>query len=416
MNDPIRTDVLIVGAGPGGCAAALSLAKHGVQALLVDKAVFPRDKVCGDALSGKVMRSLERLAPELAVRLRADTRQLPSWGVSFVAPSGKVLRVPFNRKTGEGQAPGAIMPRYDFDALLFENARHANGIEALQGITAKNFQRVADGWKVDLVSIDRALPAATVHCRLIIAADGANSHFARHVAGIGMEPRHHCAGVRAYFSGVKDLDPQGFIELIFLKELLPGYLWIFPLPGGRANVGLGLRSDVVRKRRVDLKSLMTTLIAEHPQLKHRFGQATMEGPVQGLGLPLASKRWPISGDGYLLVGDAAHLIDPFTGEGISHAMISGVHAGDVAAEGLSAGARAGALADYDARVWKRLGKELAISTRLQQLANRPWLFNLVVNKAVKNPALADTISSMFNDLDLRERLKNPSFYARLLFG
>ena len=245
-----------------------------------------------------------------------------------------------------------------------------------------------------------------------------------------MEPRHHCAGVRAYYSGVADLDPQGFIELIFLKELLPGYLWIFPLPNGRANVGLGLRSDVVRKRRVDLKALMLKLLAEHPQLKGRFANATMEGAIQGMGLPLASKRWPISGDGYMLIGDAAHLIDPFTGEGISHAMISGMHAADIAGQALSlrrpaegrgtmvskAGIAASLLREYDRRVWKRLGKELAISTRLQQLANRPWLFNLVVNKAVNNPVLADTISSMFNDLGMRERLKSPRFYLDLLLG
>ena len=238
-------------------------------------------------------------------------------------------------------------------------------------------------------------------------------------AGIGLESRHHCAGVRAYYTGVTGLDPQGFIELIFLKELLPGYLWIFPLPDGRANVGLGLRSDVVRKRKADLKSLLTSLLAEHPELKGRFAKATIEGNIQGLGLPLASKRRKLSDDGYLLVGDAGHLIDPFTGEGISHAMISGMHAGDVAAEALgrtTASPSAAMLSDYDARVWRRLGKELAISTRLQQLAGMPWMFNLVVGRAVKNPVLADTISSMFNDLDMRARLRQPSFYLKLLFG
>jgi flavin-dependent dehydrogenase len=232
-----------------------------------------------------------------------------------------------------------------------------------------------------------------------------------------MEPRHHAAGVRAYYTGVKDLDPQGFIELIFLKDLLPGYLWVFPLPNGRANVGLGLRSDVVRRRHVDLKGLLVKLLAEHPQLRERFAEARLEGAVQGMGLPLASKRRPLSGDGYLLIGDAGHLIDPFTGEGISHAMISAVYAAEMTSAALAANdTSAASLRAYDERVWKRLGKELAISTRLQQMANKSWLFDLVVDRANKNPALADTISSMFTDLDMRERLKKPGFYLDLLLG
>ncbi|MEX1133074.1 MAG: geranylgeranyl reductase family protein [Flavobacteriales bacterium] len=490
----LHSPVLILGGGPGGCAAALQLAKRGVLAVLVEKAVFPRDKVCGDALSGKVMRTLERLDPALAAQVNADAHRMPSWGVVFVAPGGKALRVPFSRETGIGEAPGAMLPRLDFDNILFQKVKATPGITVLEGTAAKSFERNKAGWQVTLETGARTPNAeqrtnsdertTIISTPLILDASGANSHFARHVAGLGMEPRHHAAGVRAYYTGVKDLDQQGFIELIFLRELLPGYLWVFPLPGGRANVGLGLRSDVVKKRRVDLKAVLLKLLAEHPSLKERFADATLDGPVQGMGLPLASKRRKLSGDGYLLIGDAGHLIDPFTGEGISHAMISGVHAADVACEALekasqqsavpllrrgrtdlgaklsssgeargrsepsaelssTPGARgrseqdaknsaageaeSGAapsflevphalLRPYDTRVWRRLGQELAISTRLQQLADKPWLFDFVVDRATKNPALADTISSMFTDLDLRARLKKPGFYMDLLLG
>lgn len=390
---------------------ALQLAKRGVKAVLLEKSVFPRDKVCGDALSGKVMRTLERLDPDLANTVKHDARALASWGVTFVAPSGRALRVPFTRERHVGEAPGAILPRLDFDDLLFQRVKRLEHVVVHEGVSAKSFARGPEGWSITTSD------GVVITARIIIDASGANSSFSRHEAGLELEPRHHAAGVRAYCSGVKDLDPDGFIELIFLKDLLPGYLWVFPLPNGRANVGLGLRSDVVKKRRVDLKALMSKLLAEHPQLRERFANATLEGSIQGMGLPLASTRCKLSGDGYLLVGDAGHLIDPFTGEGISHAMISGVHAADVAMDALAEDdTSAERLGTYDQRVWKRLGKELAISTRLQSMADKPWLFDFVVDRANKNPALADTISSMFTDLDLRERLKKPGFYMDLLLG
>ncbi|HMN06117.1 MAG TPA: geranylgeranyl reductase family protein [Flavobacteriales bacterium] len=416
MDGVLKAEVCIIGAGPGGCATALQLAKHGVRPILLDKAVFPRDKVCGDALSGKVVRSLERIDMDLAIALRKHAGAQPSWGVTFVAPNGRALKVPFTRNTGEGDAPGAILPRLDFDHFLLQAVKDRHAATVLEGTRAKGFERTSEGWAITAQQDGKAV---TIHARLLIDASGANSTFATQVAGVPMEPRHHCAGVRAYYSGVTGLDPQGFIELIFLKELLPGYLWIFPLPGGRANVGLGLRSDMVRKRKGDLKKVLADLLATHPQLRDRFSNAHAEGPIQGMGLPLGSKRWPLSGDGYLLVGDAGHLIDPFTGEGISHAMISGMHAADVAAQALQTNdgpIPASALKDHDVRVWKRLGQELAISTRLQQLSAFPWLFNFVVNKATRNPVLADTICSMFNDLDMREQLKKPGFYMKLLFG
>ncbi|MCB0787514.1 MAG: NAD(P)/FAD-dependent oxidoreductase [Flavobacteriales bacterium] len=413
MATPGASVVCVIGAGPGGCSATLRLRQLGIPTILIDKAVFPRDKVCGDALSGKVMRTMERLDKELVKEVMGDALLQRSWGVTFVAPGGGVLRVPFSREVGKGEAPGAILRRLRFDDLLFQRTL-ASGASVLQGHVVRSFEHTQCGWRLGAQGPDGP---RSIHASMVLDASGANSVFARQVGGLSLRPEHHAAGVRAYYNGVKGLDADGFIELHFLRSLLPGYLWVFPLPGGRANVGLGLRSDVVRERRIDLKAELVRLVQEPPTLRDRFAEAQLECAIQGMGLPLGSKRYPISGDGYLLIGDAAHLIDPFTGEGISHAMISGVHAAEVAADMLARNdLSATAAKAYDDRVWKRLGQELSISTRLQRLAKRSWLFDLVVDRATKNPALADTIACMFTDLDLRAQLKRPGFYWKLVRG
>ena len=237
------------------------------------------------------------------------------------------------------------------------------------------------------------------------------------MAQLQQEPEHYCAGLRAYYQNVGALDQDNFIELHFFKDFLPGYFWIFPLPNGHANVGVGMLSSAVSKKKVNLKKEMLRMIGTHPELQKRFANAQLIGDIKGYGLPLGSKKRSLSGNNYMLVGDAGALIDPFTGEGISNAMISGRWAAEQAAVCLQEqDFSASFMKGYDAAVYNRLWKELKLSRKMQQLLNYPWLFNQVATKASKNKALAETISCMFNDLDLRERLKQPSFYLKLLFN
>ncbi|MFT5620495.1 MAG: flavin-dependent dehydrogenase, partial [Flavobacteriaceae bacterium] len=208
----------------------------------------------------------------------------------------------------------------------------------------------------------------------------------------------------------------GFIELHFLKELLPGYFWIFPLPNGEANVGLGIRTDVQKEKRLNLKELFMDVVQKHPILAERFKGAELQGKIRLHGLPLGGHRC-ISNNQLILLGDAAALIDPFTGEGIGNAMISGMIAAEVLAENYESNSfNANALKKYDKTVYRRLGSELKLSQTMQNLTKYPWLFNLVVNKARKNKELRDTLSCMFESVDMRKKLRNPLFYLRILFG
>ncbi|MFN8397202.1 MAG: geranylgeranyl reductase family protein [Bacteroidia bacterium] len=413
MSETLHTRILILGAGPGGSSAALFLAKAGIDCLLVDKATFPRDKICGDALSGKVVEVLKKLDSQVVQHLAADPMALGSWGVTFVAPNRKALRVPFRQQYDKGaeQSPGYIAKRLDFDDFLVRECRQRPQIQLVEGLALTAFERKDGKWHC------KAEDGREVVAELVIVADGAHSRFAKQVAGIEMEPKHHCAGLRAYYRGVKGLDDDNFIELHFIKDFLPGYFWIFPLPNGMANVGVGMRTDKVSARKVNLKKGLQELISNDPVMRERFADAELVGDIRGFGLPLGSKRRKISGEGYMLVGDAASLIDPFTGEGIGNALYSGMFAAVQAAECLRTGDFSEKfMAAYDQAAYARLWEELQLGYRMQRLVNYPWLFNLVVNKATKNRVLRETISCMFEDLDMRERLKNPMFYLKLLFA
>jgi flavin-dependent dehydrogenase len=119
----------------------------------------------------------------------------------------------------------------------------------------------------------------------------------------------------------------------------------------------------------------------------------------------------------MLVGDAGHLIDPFTGEGIGNAMYAGYYAALRAAEALRTGdGSAASLAPYEADVYRVLGPELEVSHRLQKMVRYPWLFNFLMRIGARNRELRELMTCMFNDVDLRNRFRDPRFYIRLLFN
>ncbi len=411
----IETDVCILGAGPGGVATALELDRQGIACTLLDQAHFPRDKVCGDALSGKVVDMLRRIDPALLEKFDQDEQtQVDSWGVRFIAPNLHPIVVPFapDFDRHRDPAPGYIARREIFDNILVEEVRKRPGIDLREGVRIEQVQRENGAWVLE----DKQ-QTLRVKARLLIAANGAQSRFAREVGGITLQPKHYAVAVRGYYRGVTGMDANNFIELHFLNEILPGYLWIFPLPNGEANVGVGMLKSALTRKQVNLKQAMHDLVTTHPNLRGRFEKAELLGPPKGFGLPLGSKRRSLSGEGYMLVGDAGALIDPFTGEGIGNAMLSGMYAAQQAARCLEQRAfSADFMAAYDASVYRAVEQELRLSRKLQQLAHFPSLFNLFAFFARRNQKLGETMSAMFLDLDLRSALLKPSFYFKLLFN
>lgn len=402
-----KFDVLIVGAGPAGIATAIALGNSNLSVGLLDKATFPRDKTCGDALSVDVVNQLKILSPALLDSFNDFKRKVPSFGVQIFSPDGKHIDIPFIHD--HQKRCGFICERYDFDYLLVQHAKHFSNIHFIEDCQVKYLENK-----------DNKINAHTSHGnftgQLVVGADGAHSIVGKMLNNVTPDKNHYSAGLRIYYEGVTALHQQNFIELHFFADILPGYLWIFPLPDNKANVGIGMLSAAVSKKKINLKEILNKILSTDPELQERFRDATPLESVKGFGLPLGSKRRVLSGERFLLTGDAASLIDPFTGEGIANAIRSGRVAASHILKGFEQNNFSKSFnSQYDREIYNRMWKELKLSRTLQQLCKYPSLFNYVVRKANQSSQLREMLTDALAQVDKKRSLVHPGFYYKLLF-
>lgn len=300
-------DVAVVGAGPAGAAAAITLARLGKSVVVVDKARFPRDKCCGDGLTIGALRRLSQLG------LR------PADVASWQTITSAVVRVPGGRQVvlplPEGGTFAAAARRRDLDAALVGLAA-ASGAEVLQGCAV-------EGAAVDASRIRLDTACGGLQASFVIAADGMWSPM-RKALGAGDEPgyRGDWHAMRQYFSNT---GPQASLMWVWFEEdLLPGYAWSFPLPGGGANVGFGIHRG--GDRPVGLMARQWEDLLRRPHIADVLGPASRpESPPRTWPIPARIGRSPLSAAGgrVLFVGDAARATDSMTGEGIAQALETG---------------------------------------------------------------------------------------------
>jgi len=400
-------DVIIVGGGPSGSAAAISLAKAGAEVALVDKSSFPRDKICGDAISLDVTKQLAQLDESLAAQFQEQVTKEAAYGVSLFAPNGRELPLPFYYQ-GQ-QTAGYLSKRYHFDEALFRFASAFPNVEVHEEAPVKAIR-----YANHLVEV--TLPAVKLRARQVIGTDGAHSVVNRELGTLKTDKQYTSAGLRMYYNNVKGFHKDSHVELHFFKDTVPGYLWVFPLAGNQANVGIGMLASHVGKKGINLKKRLQELL-ERPGLKERFRDAYPQESPKGMPLPLGGKKRPVSGDHFLLAGDAAGFIDPFTGEGIGNAIRSGRFAARHVLKSLKAGRYdADFNQAYDRHYYQKMQQEYRISRSIQYLSQYPALFNFVVNRIQGNPAMYQLLIKGLEDPAYLKSLTRPGFYIKLLTG
>ncbi len=357
-------DVTIIGAGPAGCATALALQDSGLRVALIDKHIFPRDKVCGDAIPGRAITCLKEIYPSFSQELALLDKKLVTKSTACF----------YNNKTVEFNwvQEAYTSTRMDFDNFLFSIVKTKTQVEIFEGIEIGDITKSENGFYVH--ARNSKIVFATI---MIIGADGINGITAKKLAGYQIDRKHHVASVRAYYKNIDDVK-ETRTEIYFDKKYLPGYFWIFPLKDNVSNVGFGMLSEDVAQKKINIKKSFYDFIERSPALKEKFKPAEQEGKLMGCGLPLGSKWVSMSGDNFILTGDAASLIDPASGSGIGNAVLSGKLAAEQVLKCFAEkNFSANFIKAYDKKLYKMIGAELKRNGfALKYLSRIPFFINL----------------------------------------
>jgi menaquinone-9 beta-reductase len=376
-------DVIVVGAGPSGATAAYYLAQAGLDVLLLEKSRFPREKVCGDGLTPRAVKSLVAMGVDVS----AEAGWLRNKGLRVIG-GGMRLELPWPELSSY-PGYGLVRARASLDETLARRAQTA-GAKLLEN-TAVTGPVLDDDGRIVGVRVKDEGGERTFRSRVVVAADGNSSRLSVAMGLRKRDDRPLGVAVRTYYTSPRHDDDylESWLDLWDGDRLLPGYGWIFGMGDGTSNVGLGLLNTSEAFGNTDYRGLLVRWLRSMPE-EWGYVEENRTEPVRGAALPMGFNRTPHYYRGLLLAGDAAGMVNPFNGEGIAYAMESGEILARVVAQALARPTRAEierVLRGYPEALQDAYGGYYTLGRLFVELIGRPKLMRYATGAGMSKPAL-----------------------------
>lgn len=374
-------DIAIVGAGPAGSSTAIRLAQHGYRVALIDRAIFPRDKLCGDFLnptSWPILDGLE-VSDDLLARPHA---KISTFRMSAASGAAAVSALPVQgaRQFGLG------LRRFHLDHVLLERAKQV-GVSVRQGVKVTGVDRDSRGWRL---AVDHGDHPSSAQARFLVGADGRNSWVARQL-GV-LSPRAQPSSAVGFEVQLKNV--QAVRHSVEIHQFTGGYAGLVRVDEHTVNLCFTVRLRQLGKAR-SFEQLREHLLGANPLLQALLVDAETVSPLRSV-WPVYFPRRRCFGAGFLLVGDAARVTEPVTGEGIYFALRSGQLAATTIAAALREGNVTPArLSQYDGACRTEFRARLWLNTLIRRLMYRPKLLSIAIRLlGIRKPLLETLVNTV----------------------
>jgi geranylgeranyl reductase family protein len=404
-------DVLIAGGGPAGSALAFHLAKKGLKIIVAEAERFPRDKICGDGVSPVALAELDAMGiknwKKFSLANEINKVGLFIKDDKVFIDLSKPEHLPYQAR---------IIPRIELDNWIYETAKKA-GATYLEDSRLINYTTTDTGV---VAQLKQGVSTKKIKAKVLVGADGSSSTVARQMHGSKHADEFQLLGLRAYYENING--PTDRVDIYFTGDSFPGIYWLFPKGKTGANIGMACISATLPNKPNNVKNLLAGHLKNNDDIKERIGNGKPDGKIDGWILKFFNPQSVLTGNRILLIGDAAGLINPLSGDGIQYALLSARWASETLYDCFKQDdLSAKALFNYRKKVDKELGYDFALSNLLVQFARNKtltpvWMkiLSVMISRSKEDAAYADIIAGIFAGNYPSQKALNADFILKSL--